>query len=201
MTTEPTYTKQQQKSRATKDKIFLAAKDILQRDGYDALSIKNICELAGVSNGSFYHHFSTKEDLLSYYIEHLPGNNSHMFSTPSSLDEAIHSIIQVYLNYVDYCQELGVAFLSNYYVPRNEALNPHKRTERAYPIITVQQYLERGIEAGTLKTDLEMDDITTDIRMLIIGNVFEWCINNGEVNFKANIERSLRIYLQSAFKA
>lgn len=37
--------------------------------GYEQLSIKNICEEAGVSNGSFYHHFKTKDDLLSYYIE------------------------------------------------------------------------------------------------------------------------------------
>ena len=53
-----TLSKQQQKSLETKNRIFSAAKSILQRKGYDALSIKNICEEAGVSNGSFYHHFS-----------------------------------------------------------------------------------------------------------------------------------------------
>ena len=35
-------------------KIFKAAKRILQKGGYEELSIKNICEEAGVSNGSFY---------------------------------------------------------------------------------------------------------------------------------------------------
>ena len=56
--------KQQQKSMETKARIFAAAKNILQKDGYEALSIKNICDEAGVSNGSFYHHFKTKDDLL-----------------------------------------------------------------------------------------------------------------------------------------
>ena len=56
--------KQQKKSMETKEKIFKAAKRILQRSGYETLSIKNICEEAGVSNGSFYHHFKTKDDLL-----------------------------------------------------------------------------------------------------------------------------------------
>lgn len=64
--------KQQKKSKETKERIFQAAKRILQRDGYEQLSIKNICEEAGVSNGSFYHHFKTKDDLLSYYIEDQP---------------------------------------------------------------------------------------------------------------------------------
>ena len=61
--------KQQLKSRETRAKIFQAAKRILQKQGYEQLSIKNICEEAGVSNGSFYHHFKTKDDILSYYIE------------------------------------------------------------------------------------------------------------------------------------
>lgn len=40
--------KQQKKSMETKAKIFKAAKRILQRSGYETLSIKNICEEAGV---------------------------------------------------------------------------------------------------------------------------------------------------------
>ncbi|WP_289292473.1 TetR/AcrR family transcriptional regulator, partial [Sporofaciens musculi] len=41
--------KQQLKSQETKAKIFRAAKHILQKKGYEQLSIKNICEEAGVS--------------------------------------------------------------------------------------------------------------------------------------------------------
>ena len=67
--------KQTQKSKETKEKIFQAAKEIIQKSGYENLSIKNICEKAGVSNGSFYHHFKTKDDLLSYYIEDQPPIN------------------------------------------------------------------------------------------------------------------------------
>ena len=198
MNTTGTMSKQQLKSIATKDKIFHAAKQILQKEGYEALSIKNICEAASVSNGSFYHHFQSKEDLLSYYIEHLPSVNGHILNNPSSVDEAIHSIIEVYLNYVKYCEELGVEFLSNYYTPKNEALNPHLRTERAYPIVTVQHYLEDLLAQGMINTQYSLEQITTDIRMLVIGNVFEWCLNNGKTDFAGNIERSLRCYLNTA---
>ena len=71
--------RQQQKSLETKNKIFQAAKRILQKKGYEALSIKNICEEAKVSNGSFYHHFKTKDDLLSYYIEEQPRHRPGTF--------------------------------------------------------------------------------------------------------------------------
>ena len=92
--------KQQLKSKETKDKIFRAAKNILQKKGYDHLSIKNICEEAGVSNGSFYHHFKTKDDLLSYYIEEQPSINPGLLDLPVSATAAKKAIIEVYLNYV-----------------------------------------------------------------------------------------------------
>ena len=65
MSEKSTISRQQQKSRETRERIFRAAKRILEKQGYEELSIKNICEEAGVSNGSFYHHFKTKDDLLS----------------------------------------------------------------------------------------------------------------------------------------
>src|SRR5699024_5117120 len=74
--------RQQQKSRETKARIFNAAKQILQEQRYEALSIKNICEAAGVSNGSFYHHLKTKDDLLSYYIEEQPSINPDYLDLP-----------------------------------------------------------------------------------------------------------------------
>lgn len=190
--------KQQQKSKETKDRIFKAAKRIMKKNGYEGLSIKNICEAAGVSNGSFYHHFKTKDDLLSYYIEDQPNLNLELSSTPENVDEIINTIIQVYLNYATYCRSLGVEFMANYYTPKNQALNPHIRTQRHYPIKTVQSYLEKGVSAGILSHELILDSIITDIRILVIGNVFEWCLNSGLGDFEENIRRSLGKYLEGA---
>ena len=191
--------KQQLKSKETKDKIFRAAKKILQQKGYDHLSIKNICEEAGVSNGSFYHHFKTKDDLLSYYIEEQPSINPELLDLPTSPKEAKETIIEVYLNYVHYCQELGVTFMSNYYTPQNQSLNPLIRTERPYPIVTVHDYLQRAIDAHVIELHTDLENVTTDIRMIVIGNVFEWCLKSGDADFEGNMRRSLSTYLNGLF--
>ncbi len=81
--------RQQRKSQETREKIFQAAKKILQKKGYEELSIKNICEEAGVSNGSFYHHFKTKDDLLSYYIEEQPTINPDLLVLSLVLTAAV----------------------------------------------------------------------------------------------------------------
>lgn len=189
--------KQQQKSKETKDRIFRAAKEIMQKHGYEELSIKNICEKAGVSNGSFYHHFKTKDDLLSYYIEDQPTIDTELLTAPSTVQDVKETVIQVYLNYARYCEELGVDFISNYYTPKNQALNPTIRTERPYPIVTVENYLKKAIASGVLREDLDLEAVTTDIRMLVIGNVFEWCLRHGNTDFAGNIRRSFGRYLDS----
>ena len=191
--------KQQLKSMETKARIFNAAKRILKKSGYEQLSIKNICEEAGVSNGSFYHLFKTKDDLLSYYIEEQPSINPDLLDLPSSKEEARETIVYVYLNYVRYCRELGVEFMANYYTPKNQSLNPLIRTERPYPIITVHNYLQKCIDAGIITLSDSLEHITTDIRMIVIGNVFEWCLKNGDADFEGNMRRCLENYLNGVF--
>ena len=87
--------KQQLKSKETKERIFKAAKEILKKDGYENLSIKKICEEAGVSNGSFYHHFKTKDDLLSYYIEAQPTINPELLDLPQNKEDAKRAIAAI----------------------------------------------------------------------------------------------------------
>lgn len=195
----PEISKQQLKSIETKGRIFRAAKDILKHQGYEALSIKNICAEAGVSNGSFYHHFKTKDDLLSYYIEGQPGIDPDLLELPTNSEEAKTAIIHIYLNYADYCKELGIEFISNYYTPKNQSLNPNTWTSRSYPIVTVHDYLKKAIDQNLLTIKYPLDEVTNDIRLLMLGNIFEWAMKNGSVDLSQNIRRNLGAYLDGIF--
>ena len=187
--------RQQQKSKETKDRIFQAAKTILRKKGYEGLSIKNICEEAGVSNGSFYHHFKTKDDLF----EEQPSVDADCLELPANAEEAKTAIIHVYLNYVKYCRELGLDFVSNYYTPKNQSLNPDIRTERPYPIVTVQNYLQRALDAGVIQMKYPLEEVTSDIRTIVIGVVFDWCLKIGKSDFEGNMRRLLTTYLDGLF--
>ena len=101
------------------------------------------------------------------------------------------------MNYVQYCRELGVEFMAEYYDTKNQALNASIRTERPYPIVTVQTYVEKAVESGVVCLNVPVDEFTTDIRMIVIGNVFEWCIKHGQADFEGNMSRSLGKYLDA----
>jgi TetR/AcrR family transcriptional repressor of nem operon len=50
-------------------RILEAATALMWRNGYDAISVDAICEVANVRKGSFYHAFASKEGLLNTIIE------------------------------------------------------------------------------------------------------------------------------------
>jgi TetR/AcrR family transcriptional repressor of nem operon len=47
----------------SKTRLLQAAMNVIRTKGYAATRIEDICEAAGVTKGSFFHHFSTKEEL------------------------------------------------------------------------------------------------------------------------------------------
>ena len=54
----------------SKTKILNAAIDVFRAKGYAATRIEDICAEAGLTKGSFFHHFSSKEELAIEAAEH-----------------------------------------------------------------------------------------------------------------------------------
>ena len=51
------------RKQTAKDKLLDAGEALLLVDGYSQTSVEAVCDRAGVTKGSLYHYFKTKEDL------------------------------------------------------------------------------------------------------------------------------------------
>jgi AcrR family transcriptional regulator len=67
--TAPRKLPRQERSRATLDAILTATARILVKEGFDRASTNRIAEAAGVSIGSLYQYFPSKEALVAALIE------------------------------------------------------------------------------------------------------------------------------------
>lgn len=56
-----------------KSKLLDAALHLIRAQGYAGTSVEDICRLAGVTKGSFFHHFKGKEDLALATVQHFNG--------------------------------------------------------------------------------------------------------------------------------
>lgn len=67
--TSPRKNASQERSRATVDALLAATARVLVRDGYDHASTNKIAQTAGVSIGSLYQYFPSKEALVAAVID------------------------------------------------------------------------------------------------------------------------------------
>ena len=67
--TKPRKVASQERSRATVDALVEATARILVKEGFDKASTNRIAEVAGVSVGSLYQYFPSKEALVAAVIE------------------------------------------------------------------------------------------------------------------------------------
>ena len=54
----------------SKTRLLEAAIKLVRTKGYNATRVEDVCAEAGVTKGSFFHHFKTKDDLALAAVEH-----------------------------------------------------------------------------------------------------------------------------------
>jgi TetR/AcrR family transcriptional repressor of nem operon len=88
------------RSAATRTKLLDAARDVIRAQGYAATTVDDICAAAGVTKGSFFHHFPSKEQLGIATIEQFNETASALFaSAPYSTEPDPRDRV---LGYVDF---------------------------------------------------------------------------------------------------
>lgn len=55
--------KKDQEKKPTRELLLEAATELIRTNGYTSTTVDDLCAKAGVSKGTFFHHFKTKEDL------------------------------------------------------------------------------------------------------------------------------------------
>lgn len=103
------------RAQVTREKLLKAAIKLVNRDGMKQLTVRNICDEAGLSTGSFYNLFSGKEDLISYYLKYAFVPYREKALVESEPYNPIERILIIYRAYVVYCKDMGLEFVSGLY--------------------------------------------------------------------------------------
>ena len=77
-----------QPQHESKTKLLDATLKVVRAKGYSATRIEDVCAEAGLTKGSFFHHFKSKEDLALSAIAHWDATTSVFFATAPYHDAA-----------------------------------------------------------------------------------------------------------------
>jgi len=88
----------------SKTKFLQAALQVIRAKGYTATTIDEVCETAGLTKGSFFHHFDSKEELALAAAEYWTEGSGALFA--ASPYHARTDALERLLAYVDFRKEL-----------------------------------------------------------------------------------------------
>jgi TetR/AcrR family transcriptional regulator, transcriptional repressor for nem operon len=83
-----------------KQKLLDAALHVIRAKGYTATTVDDICHHAGVTKGSFFHHFKSKEDLAVQAAAHFGAMAAGLFATAPY--QSIPDPRDRFLGYIDF---------------------------------------------------------------------------------------------------
>jgi TetR/AcrR family transcriptional regulator, transcriptional repressor for nem operon len=84
--------------QATRDRIVEAAGRRLKQDGIDGAGVATLMSDAGLTNGAFYAHFSSKEDLVANVLADQLRAQRHRFDAQTPDRAGLEAIIRSYLS-------------------------------------------------------------------------------------------------------
>ena len=187
------------RAQVTREKLLKAAIKLVNRDGMKQLTVRNICDEAGLSTGSFYNLFSGKEDLISYYLKYAFTPYREKAMEASEKYNPVERILIIYRAYVVYCKDMGLEFVSGLYASNH---NPffdflHRDTEDDFIIASVRSYIDEAKEAGLIRKEVDTDESLLRIAAASTGLMFYWCVFEGKIDLEYEADAAIATYLRS----
>jgi AcrR family transcriptional regulator len=146
----------QPRAEETRARILEAAAECFGQHGYDAASVSMVCRRAGVSKGAFYHHFSSKHELLLELLDSwLQGIDVQLDMArlgAASVPEAILSMVERAGLVFQMAEEYVPIFLEFYTKASRDpvvwqaTIRPYRRYRAFFA-----QLIEAGIAEGSFR--------------------------------------------------
>lgn len=189
-------------SQMVKDKLLSTTIDLIKKHGFEYVTVNNICTTAKVSTGSFYHHFTNKDDLLAYYLVAAFEQQSAEFNQLND-DDVLKNVLRCYELYTGFLLEQGIDFMKNYYTTKNKGLMTRncftstKNTANIPIMFQTCQLLTEACKNGYISDARSPEDLSEDLCIIEKGVVLDWCICDGSYNLNQYAQELLKNYLLS----
>jgi AcrR family transcriptional regulator len=169
----------------------------MDEEGLKNVTIKDICEKAGISIGSFYHYFSSKDSIVQemYQLmdEYFLLNKDNICSHFSACDDIIDFVTHFGL----YVEQWG--YYANLLVIRTSveeaAKGSSNQQRRIYNVL--KDIIDTGIEDKFFKISIDDDDLASTIFVIIRGYLLEWTKQGADYPVKDNMVRQVKYLLNS----
>lgn len=187
--------KQNSKSVETKEKILTTAFSLFTKNGYENVSINEICESLGLTKGAFYYHFNSKSDILIYRYQEEAVRIEHFYDSISS-EVPLIKLRKFYDQLIDFFQPDKLEELKLFFKVQ---IDSH------YENFLGSSKVQRQLLAKIIKECQDSSDIRSDVPADLLADILsryrfglhiEWCIADGKFDLVHATQRDFEAILK-----
>lgn len=191
---------QQQRSEETHAAILKAALAGFAASGYEAASVAEICQRAGVSKGAFYHHFPTKQALFMELLENwLRGIDERLAASRRVSESAAESLAHMA------ALARGIFEIADGRLPMflefwaQARLDPAVWAATIAPYHRYQTFFESLIHEGVADGSFRAVDPATGARTIValaVGLLLQGLLDPGGADWGAAVQDSIELLIR-----
>jgi AcrR family transcriptional regulator len=190
---------------AYREAILAAAEKIILRDGYQPAKMADIAESTGVSVGTLYNYFDSKEAVFNALYEHHRNRFLAHVEQPFDSDDPLEQLRQFVTRSHEFVEHNGALF--NLYVRERvaEIDSPIEEPGCVVPAEEQKRFgghlenmLKMAQDANKIRNDLPLEDLVWALQSLLQSLLLDWCRRPSQVPLKQRGQEVVTLFLQGA---
>ena len=198
--TKPKSNKRTLSAQKTKEKLYQTSLKLFSKYGYNAVTVEDITSIAGLSKGTFYTYFHSKDAILLDVFHRIDHRYEEAFADiPETMSarERIFLLIDTMTNYCS--KDVGLQFMKVVYANQVSSTSDSVRilndNQRALYRIA-REAVAIGKKNHELP-DLPDDEFTEMIIRFARSIIYDWCLYNGQFDLETEAHKYFATLLDS----
>lgn len=170
-------------SHKVEENIAKCAIELFKSEGYDSVSVNEICEKANVSRSVFYTMFKGKRGILDYVVSKPQQNDDEGFRRFADAENDFERIWQLFERFISIALDFGPKLTSRLFIMQFES--PQGIRDAVHALDDLFATLAKNCaKNGIIETEEPPELLSRIATDLIIHELYVWCSQNGNFSLR-----------------
>ena len=170
-------------SHKVKENIAKCAIELFKSEGYDSVSVNEICQKANVSRSVFYTMFKGKRGILDYVVSKPQQNDDEGFRRFADAENDFERIWQLFERFISIALDFGPKLTSRLFIMQFES--PQGIRDAVHALDALFATLAKNCaKNGIIETEEPPELLSRIATDLIIHELYVWCSQNGNFSLR-----------------
>lgn len=165
---------------------------------YEHATIKELCEISGISIGAFYHYFGDKAGFFSQVFAIVDDYILQKVSNEIIGNDHRQDLMKFCIGFSRCAEEMGAKMFKSVY-----ASCPYfsDEDERKRPLFTIPYHIiDTAQKKNEIRNDQSADELSKQLLVILRGYVYDWSHRDGNYNLMEQVKKVADTFIRGIQK-